>query len=56
MTRTVPEVIAELPAVDQAAIERRAGEMADAERRIEIMRRGAATLSPAAPPSRPGPP
>jgi hypothetical protein len=41
MTRPLPKVITELPAVEEAAVERRAAEMADAERRIEIMRRGA---------------
>jgi hypothetical protein len=41
MTPTVPKVNTELPAAEQAAIERRAPEMADAERRIEVMRRAA---------------
>jgi hypothetical protein len=31
----------ELPATEEAAVERRAPEMADAERQIEIMRRAA---------------
>jgi hypothetical protein len=41
MARTPPKVITELPAAEEAAIERQAPEMADAERRIEIMRRAA---------------
>jgi len=41
MTRTLPKVITELPAAEEAAIERRAPETADAERQIEIMRRAA---------------
>jgi hypothetical protein len=41
MAQTPPKVIAELPAIEEVVIERRAGDMADAERRIEIMCRAA---------------
>jgi hypothetical protein len=41
MARILPKVITELPAAEEAAIERRAPEMADTERRIEILRRAA---------------
>jgi hypothetical protein len=40
MTRPLPKAIAELPAAEQADLERRCGDMADTERQIEIMRRG----------------
>jgi hypothetical protein len=39
MARTLSKVTTELPAAEEAAIERQAPEMADAERQIEIMRR-----------------
>jgi hypothetical protein len=41
MTPPPRKEITELPAAEEAAIERRAPEMADAERQIEIMRRAA---------------
>jgi hypothetical protein len=40
MARILPKLITELPAAEEAAIERRYGGMADAERQIEMMRRG----------------
>jgi hypothetical protein len=40
MTRPLPKAITELPAAEEADLERRSGDMADAERQIEIMRRG----------------
>jgi hypothetical protein len=41
MARTPPKGNTELPATEEAALERRSGDMADAERQIEIMRRAA---------------
>jgi hypothetical protein len=40
MTRPLSKAITELPATEEADLEQRSGDMADAERQIEIIRRG----------------